>query len=280
MSRILLIVSIIFCSACSSSELSLVEETDERQFKLAKDFQSQGRYEDALITYLGLISVRRESPESHLEVGYIYLQTLKDPIRAIFHFDRYLELKPESERTIQVKQLIETAKLEFLRQLPTKPFQAEVDRIDLLEIIDKLKKENDELKLKYNQTLLKIKSLEGRNAINSVSTSRNEMISGEESSSQSSNELNGSNNVLTNFDSTETIDPREVPKSYVVQSGDTLSKISEKFYGTANRWNDIFQANEVADNLVLPINLLVPQKKHFSNCTTFQYMIFKKTNHL
>ena len=33
MSRILLIVSIIFCSACSSSELSLVEETDERQFK-------------------------------------------------------------------------------------------------------------------------------------------------------------------------------------------------------------------------------------------------------
>ena len=104
MSRILLIVSIIFCSACSSSELSLVEETDERQFKLAKDFQSQGRYEDALITYLGLISVRRESPESHLEVGYIYLQTLKDPIRAIFHFDRFLELKPESERTIQVKQ--------------------------------------------------------------------------------------------------------------------------------------------------------------------------------
>ena len=158
--------------------------------------------------------------------------------------------------------MIETAKLEFLRQLPTKPFQAEVDRIDLLEIIDKLKKENDELKLKYNQTLLKIKSLEGRNAINSVSTSRNEMISGEESSSQSSNELNGSNNVLTNFDSTETIDPREVPKSYVVQSGDTLSKISEKFYGTANRWNDIFQANRdtlsSARSLRVGQELLIP----------------------
>ena len=243
MSRILLIVSIIFCSACSSSESSLVKETDERQFKVAKDFQSQGRYEDALITYLGLISVRRESPESHLEVGYIYLQTLKDPIRAIFHFDRYLELKPESERIIQVKQLIETAKLEFLRQLPTKPFQAEVDRIDLLEIIDKLKKDNDELKLNYNQALLKIKSLDERNTINSISISRDEMIPSVESESQSSNEPNGFNDVLTNFDSTETIDPREVPKSYVVKSGDTLSKISEKFYGTANRWNDIFQAN-------------------------------------
>jgi nucleoid-associated protein YgaU len=37
-----------------------------------------------------------------------------------------------------------------------------------------------------------------------------------------------------------------VPKSYVVQSGDTLSKISERFYGTANRWNDIYQANRDA----------------------------------
>ena len=180
MFRILLIVSVIFCGACSSSDLSLVEETEERQFKLAKDFQSQGRYEDALITYLGLISVLRESPESHLEVGYIYLQTLKDPIRAIYHFDRYLDLKPESERTIQVKQLIETAKLEFLRQLPTKPFQAEVDRMDLLEIIEKLKKENSELKLKYNQALLEIKSIEGQEAMDRVSTSLNEMVSSQE----------------------------------------------------------------------------------------------------
>lgn len=246
MFRILLIVSVIFLSACSSSDLSLVEETEERQFKLAKDFQSQGRYEDALITYLGLISVRRESPESHLEVGYIYLQTLKDPIRAIFHFDRYLELKPESERTIQVKQLIETAKLEFLRQLPTKPFQAEVDRVDLLEIIEKLKKENDLLKLKYNQALLKIKSIKGEEAMEGVSTSLNEMVSRQATSNQGETRPNLADRVLTNVENTVSIDPRDVPKSYVVQSGDTLSKISERFYGTANRWNDIYQANRDA----------------------------------
>ena len=262
MFRILLIVSVIFCGACSSSDLSLVEETEERQFKSAKDFQSQGRYEDALITYLGLISVRRESPESHLEVGYIYLQTLKDPIRAIYHFDRYLDLKPESERTIQVKQLIETAKLEFLRQLPTKPFQAEVDRMDLLEIIEKLKKENGELKLKYNQALLQIKSIEGQEAMDRVSTSLNEMVSNQEGLSQNGRWRNETGNNLTAFDNSETIDPREVPKSYEVQSGDTLSKISEKFYGTANRWNDIYQANRdilsSARSLRVGQELLIP----------------------
>ena len=250
-----------FCGACSSGELSIVNETEERQFKLAKEFQSQGRYEDALITYLGLISIRRESPESHLEVGYIYLNTLKDPVRAIFYFDRYLELKPESERIIQVKQLIETAKLEFLRQLPTKPFQGDVDRIDLLEIIEKLKKENDTLKLKYNKALLEIKAKRGQEAMNQVSISLNEMIPNDRNSSQSEGS-NLTSNIASTSNATGMVDPREVPKSYVVLAGDTLSKISEKFYGTANRWNDIYQANRdtlsSARSLKVGQELLIP----------------------
>jgi LysM repeat protein len=250
-----------FCGACSSGELSIVNETEERQFKLAKEFQSQGRYEDALITYLGLISIRRESPESHLEVGYIYLNTLKDPVRAIFYFDRYLELKPESERIIQVKQLIETAKLEFLRQLPTKPFQGDVDRIDLLEIIEKLKKENDTLKLKYNKSLLEIKAKRGQEAMNQVSISLNEMIPNDRNSSQSEGG-NLTSNIASTSNATGMVDPREVPKSYVVLAGDTLSKISEKFYGTANRWNDIYQANRdtlsSARSLKVGQELLIP----------------------
>jgi len=250
-----------FCGACSSGELSIVNETEERQFKLAKEFQSQGRYEDALITYLGLISIRRESPESHLEVGYIYLNTLKDPVRAIFYFDRYLELKPESERIIQVKQLIETAKLEFLRQLPTKPFQGDVDRIDLLEIIEKLKKENDTLKLKYNKALLEIKAKRGQEAMNQVSISLNEMIPNDGNSSQREGS-NLTSNIASTSNATGMVDPREVPKSYVVLAGDTLSKISEKFYGTANRWNDIYQANRdtlsSARSLKVGQELLIP----------------------
>ena len=238
MRRIFIIVSVIFFSACSSSEITLVEEVEERQFRIAKDFQSQGLYEEALIEYLSLISVRRESPESHLEVGYIYLQTLKDPIRAIYHFDRYLELKPDSERTIQVKQLIDTAKLEFLRQLPTMPFQTGLDRIDLLEIIEKLKKENYELKLKHNQALNHIESIEGEEAMALFSTSLNKRFSEQQSIS-----LNEESNNLESLNDLESVDPREVPKSYIVQPGDTLSKISKKFYGTDSRWNDIYQAN-------------------------------------
>ena len=30
---------------------------------------------------------------------------------------------------------------------------------------------------------------------------------------------------------------------YVVQKGDTLQKISEKFFGTTKKWKDIYEAN-------------------------------------
>ncbi len=35
----------------------------------------------------------------------------------------------------------------------------------------------------------------------------------------------------------------ETSRTYVVQSGDSLSKISKKFYGNANSWKRIFEAN-------------------------------------
>ena len=38
-------------------------------------------------------------------------------------------------------------------------------------------------------------------------------------------------------------DPSSVPRSYTVQSGDSLSAISRKVYGTPTRWIDIYQAN-------------------------------------
>ena len=42
---------------------------------------------------------------------------------------------------------------------------------------------------------------------------------------------------------TPTPTPTPVVRTYVVVDGDTLSGISLKFYGTARRWPDIYQAN-------------------------------------
>jgi LysM repeat protein len=50
------------------------------------------------------------------------------------------------------------------------------------------------------------------------------------------------------------------PKTYVVAEGDTLTKISRKFYGTSSRWEDILKANQgVNENsLVVGSTLTIP----------------------
>lgn len=221
---------------CSSNDRLLLEESEERLYKRAKDFQIQGRHEDALINYLSLIAVRRESPESHLEAGYIYLNALKDPIRSIYHFDRYLELKPESAQSTQVKQLIETAKKEFIRQIPTKPFQTDIDRVDLLEVIKKQQREFEALKKKYNQALLMIKKMQDDG-------------DDEEGEGKSASQNNPTTNLALaeRYGVSSEVDPSRVPRTYVIQAGDSLSKISKKFYGTESRFIDILQANR--DNI-------------------------------
>ena len=50
--------------------------------------------------------------------------------------------------------------------------------------------------------------------------------------------------------------------TYVVQAGDSLSAIAKKFYGDANRWTEIWEANKdkVPDpNLISPgLELRIP----------------------
>ena len=47
-------------------------------------------------------------------------------------------------------------------------------------------------------------------------------------------------------------------QSYVVKAGDTLSKIAQEFYGDANRWTEIFEANK--DQIDDPNVIQVGQK--------------------
>lgn len=59
---------------------------------------------------------------------------------------------------------------------------------------------------------------------------------------------------------TERPDTKEVPKTYTVKPGDSLSLIAKKIYGEAGKWNDIFTANKSTignnPNLIKPGQVL------------------------
>jgi tetratricopeptide (TPR) repeat protein len=218
-------------SACSPSGVEVVGETDEKQYQLAKGYQGQGRTEDALSAFLRVIDARRDAPESHFEAGYIYLNSMKDPVRAIYHFERYLQFKPQSPQATQVRQLIETAQKEFARQLPAQPYQGDLDRIDLMELVKSLKVENDSLKRELVAALKRVQQLE-----NVVGGARR--VPTQTTSVAQTQQSRAPTQVQA-----ATPDPASAPRSYTVRSGDSLTSISRAVYGTPSRWIDIYQAN-------------------------------------
>ena len=176
-----------------------------------------------------MIDARRDSPESHLEAGYIYLNAMQNPIKAIYHFDQYLRLKPDSPQASQVRQLIETAQKMFAQQLPAQPYEGELDRIEMMELVNSLKQENDRLKREL------------------IATQQRLQQTGNSPSASNYNSEPGVFYVTPgNAQSPSTTapaNPSNVPGRYTVQSGDSLSSISRAMYGTPSRWIDIYQAN-------------------------------------
>ena len=125
---------------------TLAVETDEPLYREGQQLEKQGRTQEALVSYLKLISRRQDqAPESHLEAGLISLENIKDPIAAIYHFRRYLELEPNSHRAPLVREELERAKREFAATLPAQHWEAGRGG-DINEDVQRLENENTALK--------------------------------------------------------------------------------------------------------------------------------------
>ena len=126
---------------------SYATETDEPYYRQAEQMKRASRQQEALSAYLKVIEKRGDdAPESHLEAGLIYLHHIRDPIAAIYHFRKYLSLRPNSAQAPLVKQRIDAAIREFAGTLPAQPLENQRQRVDLIAAMDKMKLENDLLK--------------------------------------------------------------------------------------------------------------------------------------
>ncbi len=223
-----------FLIACSQSYSPLPQEEDDEYFQRGLAMLRENRPKEALDAFQETIERRREAPESHLEAGRIFLDHLKDPVTAIYHFRKYLEVKPNSDKSALVRQLIETAMKNFAASLPGQPSVGDPDRIDLLARIDQLEAEKKEL-------------------LRQLAAVRRSQSPAENPTTAPTSTLSASRPSTTET-RRESVAP---PRSYVVEAGDTLNKISLKVYGNPNRWNDIYQANR--DQLTSPHSLKVGQ---------------------
>jgi nucleoid-associated protein YgaU len=249
-------------------------EADESNYRLGQQLVKQGRSQEALSAYLKVIARRGESaPESHLEAGLLYLQQIKDPLAAIYHFRKYLELQPNSRQAVYVKGLVDTAKREFARTLPAQPLESQTERLDMAEQLDRYQRENDQLKAE-------LAALRGSATAPTIRVRKDVSLDSpvQEAPPETHTHaflLSDPLPVETATESPVSLAPetpapappapvarsspppapqrstvRSVPtapaavnRRHVISKGDTLFSLAQKYYGNRARWRDIFNAN-------------------------------------
>jgi LysM repeat protein len=251
------LAALLFATGCGRYESSpFTAEIDEPNYRRGKDLLRQGRNQEALASFLKVVEKRGDdAPESHLEIGILYQQHIKDPIAAIYHYRKFRELKRNSPQSDLVRQRIDAATREFARTLPGQPLDNQMDKLDLLEKMDLLQREN--LQLKEQLISVRTQAIAAPRPVPVPVADPEEptaplAIDPSQSPIAAAPEPLPAINVATSTPVPPPPEPAPVPSTpaasgrrYVVQKGDSLFAIAKRHYGTATnaRVQGILNAN-------------------------------------
>ena len=241
LAMVAMVLAMAGCVQPNGEELS---ETELPSFRSGEDYLRQGRHDQALSAFLKVVDTTSIAPESHLYLGQLYLEHTKDPVLAIYHFREYLKFKPTSRQAPMVHELINTAKKEFARTFPADMFNAELERMDMLAVIEQkdaeilsLKKELARLQASQNSLNRRLQEVQSRTP--SYPATEPPPVTQQERRVQP---LPRSN--LLGGQPTTQAPAAGSTRYHTVQPGENLAIISRKFYGTSSRFMDIFEANK------------------------------------
>lgn len=223
-------------------------EIDDSDYRLGQRLVKQGQYQEALAAYLRVIEARGDNaPESHLEAGIICLQQIKDPIAAIYHFRKYLERQANSPQAPQVRGLVESAKREFARTLPANPLENQSERLDMIEQLSRLQRENEQLKAE----LAIMRGNAVQPTVNQMRVPTDGVIVPSRPPEQDSPISLAPEPTP---DARPTLNEPVAPsrptqnattggRRHVVAKGDTLFSLAQRYYDNRSRWREIYEAN-------------------------------------
>ena len=223
-------------------------EVNDPYYQRGKELLRQGRNQEALGAFLKVIDKRSDdAPESHLEAGLLYQQYLKDPIAAIYHFRKYLELQPNSRQADLVRQRIDAAMRDFARSLPAQPLESQAARLEFMSRIDELQKENLQLKEELaalHQGRPNPGSPDGAAAPDadlSPPATRGLRLSPVTAASPAT--VTKRSSTARQPAAATASPPPAAVRRHVVAQGETLYKIAQRYYGSGAKWPEILEAN-------------------------------------
>lgn len=250
------LLAVVLLAGCTGGDRpQYASELDEPSYREGQSLLKSGHRAEALSAFLRVIERRGDdAPESHLEAGMLYLQQVNDPLAAIYHFKKYIAIRPNSPQAPLIRQRIDAAIREFARTLPAQPIPTQGERIDLIAKVDRLQRENESLKQQ-------LADLKGGRIPDEAKEERPAPSPGSAFSVKVDNVLpvvrtspapTPRQPVVTPPATAVPGETRPAPASsgkgrtHTVKAGDTLYKLAQQYYGDRARWKEIYSANRGA----------------------------------
>ena len=235
------LLAILGAGCGKQARISDEAERDHPAMRKARDLENAGDRLAARLTYESLLDKNPSIARAHLGLAFLQDQDGDYP-DAIYHFKRYLALRPDTEKRKMIEAHMREIQLLYAGTIFT-------NQAAMLKYVNILEKENVGMKVK-------VANLETQTAYlrSALVTLRAKY---EQGSEQADRKLGAGDIPVPEV--------RPVGKLVRVGKGDTLRKIAARLYHDQSRWREIYDANrkllKTPEDVKVGQTLLVPVRE-------------------
>lgn len=137
---------------CKPQHSAQTDPKHDANYQRGQTLMSQMDYPGAITEFKRALITNPESAPAHLELGFLYKDYADDPAAAIYHFNNYLVLDPETDQAKLIRQNVDNCKMQLAKLFLIAPVVPNVKKeiTQLKKEVKTLKQENHKLKWQIN----------------------------------------------------------------------------------------------------------------------------------
>jgi LysM repeat protein len=143
------------CNQSADKDPAQTDSDSNPNYKQAQQDLDSDNPQAAVADYQAALAANPKLAGAHYELGMIYANKLNDPISAIYHFKRFLDLSPSTDKKDQVQAIIDKEGATYASSLPNAGPSAD-DMTKLQTDNAALKKEVDDANTTISQLQAKL----------------------------------------------------------------------------------------------------------------------------
>ena len=215
---LLIITCALLIAGCGQKNGAQLDTADEKDTRVRKGLEQAGKknWDEAISQFETALTKKPELGRPDLELAMIYQQYEKNYARAIYHYERYLEKRPLTEKRALIQDWIKQAKISLAAETG-------VSAGDVSGELVRLTRENNLLRRQLEAA--------GGAAPATVANVRTILTQPPVSRPAPAPVA------------PKPAEPVQADRTYKVRPGDTLSRIAGSVYGDAGKWRKIYDAN-------------------------------------